>query len=214
MVESATYWVCRCGKANDNGLYRCDSCQLWRRQKFVIPLFICAGVAFVALFGRDNQTSPIAIISTDELAMQSLIEAWKGKILASPNEVASRELMLARNTAIFDRFGGREAIRNWEGTVKGISAMQKGAGVAITVPNANFVAGIHVGLDLNTLISPSDALYGSILKLKTGDKILFSGQIQHDNENRAIILNYSTLSSLTAPDILFRITAIRIQPIK
>jgi hypothetical protein len=67
---------------------------------------------------------------------------------------------------------------------------------------------------LNTLISPSDALYGSILKLKTGDKILFSGQIQHDNENRAIILNYSTLSSLTAPDILFRITAIRIQPIK
>lgn len=203
MVEKATYWMCRCGKANDNGFNRCQSCEQKRKSKFFVPLVLLAVVAFLVVLGSGKPDGPNEAFPQQEFAFKSIMESWEARIQESPNKVASAELIMARNREIFVNFGGETDVKDWSGTVAGISQMSDGAGFSVALANANFVAGVHLGLGLNTLLIKDSTLYQKLLALKIGDKVVFSGQLQHDPKNEVVVLNYSASDAIRHPDLLF-----------
>ena len=203
MVEKATYWICRCGKASDNGFNRCQSCGQKRKSKLFVPIGLFAVVAFLVFLENGKPDGPIETLPPRERVLQSTLESWGARIHKSPNEVASTELITARNREVFGKFGGEVDIKDWTGTVAGISQMRDGAGLSVALANVNFVAGVHLGLGLNTLLLKDSLLYQKLLTLKIGDKIIFSGQLQHEPNNEVVILNYSVSDAIRQPDMLF-----------
>ena len=82
--------------------------------------------------------------------------------------------------------------------------MSDGGGLSVEVGDIVLVAGVHLGMQMDTLIHPSDKEYQMLLELKVGDTIKFGGKFPETPLNTAISLNYSGTTEIERPSFLFK----------
>jgi hypothetical protein len=209
LSETATYWICDCGKAIDKSARRCSSCGHRRKVRWVIPILIFGGIAGLAVLAQSHSTSKTdSSIKEDgpQANFDRQVLKWAGEIGDQPNEVAVIDAAARRDKDLFAAFAHVRNLTDWTGTVSGIANMTGGGGLSVDIGSAHLVAGVHYGKGIDTLIKPEDPLFRTLLTLSNGDKIKFSGAFPPNTENSLATVDYrGTLS----PDFLFRFSQLK-----
>lgn len=207
MAEHVSYWICSCGKSNLNNVKQCASCGKKRSKKrlYLSLAGIIIVIGFLTLFSAASDKDHTADFhQQSQTDFLSVIERAQAGVLQSPNSLQSSEILEHRNHEL-TRFA---VVDNWSGTVRGVQRMRGKGAVSIEFSGVQVVAGVYLMLGLDTLVSNSSSeLYQSLLNLRLGDRVQFSGNFVV-RRGRIVELSYTDSGSLTAPEFLFKFSSV------
>lgn len=212
MAESVSYWICSCGKSNLKSFRRCAACKKRRpRQWLLYASLVVAGIVALAVFSPDPRT-PTEIRSGLPAAQRAFlvqVEAAHKSAITAPNSLAFNDLLDLRDTQLAEL----SSVERWSGTVQGIQRMQGKGAVSIDIGGATVLAGVHLSLGLDTLISPSqNEVYTELLSLQRGDTVQFSGRFLV-LRGSLVEMSYTGSGAISAPEFLFEFSEVSRLPI-
>jgi hypothetical protein len=140
------------------------------------------------------------------------------------DDLASAAYRSQRANAICNLFDGNLSVVDWFGYVEGISHKSDDrVGLAVLLPTENNMPSQILFSGEETLISPTDSLYRTILSLHTasypltiwsesggwfrGQALFFSGQFMRSTEN--CLQEGSMSNAMTEPQWLFKFSSLR-----
>ena len=209
MAESASYWICSCGKSNLKINRKCTGCSKHRpRRWLIIGAALIAAVVGIAVLAPDPHLPETS--STIPAAQQeflSEIRAFQAQVILSPNSLALQELIQSRDTKI----ANMASLEGWSGIVLGVQSVQGKGGISIDIGGVNLLAGVHLARDLDTLIPSSQTtVYNTLLNLRRGDKVILSGDFEDDNGS-AVEMSYTSHAGASNPEFLFNFKALDLE---
>lgn len=201
MAESVSYWICSCGKSNLNSSKKCAGCAKRRPRRWLMyGAILAAAVVGIAMLSPTQPTSDTA--SNLPAAQQGFLEniaTFQAQVGSSPNSLALQELILARDFQIANTISPE----SWSGTVLGVQSVQGKGGISIDIGGVNLLAGVHLSYGIDTLIPSSQStIYDTLLSLRRGDKVTFSGDFENHNGS-AVEMSYTGQAAVSNPEFLF-----------
>jgi hypothetical protein len=201
MAESVSYWICSCGRSNLKSVRKCTDCLKRRPRRWIaygaIMLAVVVGIAMLSAAPHSSETA-----TSLPLAQQNFLsemEAFHAQAGRSPNSLALRELVQARDTQI----ANISSPERWSGIVLGVQSVQGKGGISIDLGGVNLLAGVHISYGLDTLIPSSQSkIYDVLLTLQRGDKVTFSGDFRTHNGS-VVEMSYTGQAAVLNPEFLF-----------
>ncbi|WP_187431954.1 hypothetical protein ROLI_048490 (plasmid) [Roseobacter fucihabitans] len=201
MAESVSYWICPCGKSNLKSSNKCAGCAKRRPRRLLMYGAILAAVFVgIAMLSPTQPTSDTTLnLPAAQQDFLSKMEAFQAQVGSSPNSLALQRLVQDRDLQIA-KIASPES---WSGTVLGVQSVQGKGGISIDVGGVNLLAGVHLSYGIDTLIPSSQtAIYDTLLSLRRGDKVTFSGEFENHNGS-AVEMSYTSQAAVSNPEFLF-----------
>lgn len=210
MAESVSYWICSCGKSNLKSSKQCSGCKKRRPRRWLVygTVLVAAVAGLAILSPAPNQPKKASNLPAAQQEFLSEIEAFRSQVSLSPNSLALRELVKTRDRQI----AYTASPEKWSGTVLGVQSVQGKGGISIDIGGVNLLAGVHISYGLDTLIpSTQSTVYDTLLSLRRGDKVTFSGDFEIHNGS-VVEMSYTSQAAESNPEFLFTFSSIEPAP--
>ena len=210
MAESVSYWICSCGKSNLKSSKKCTGCEKRRPRRWLIygAVLVAAVVGLAMLSPASIQPETASNLPAAQQDFLSEIEAFQSQVSLSPNSLALRELIQTRDTQI----ANMASPEGWSGIVLGVQSVQGKGGISIDIGGVNLLAGVHLTYGLDTLIPSSQStVYDTLLNLRRGDKVTFSGDFEIHNGS-VVEMSYTGQAAVSNPEFLFTFRSLESAP--
>ena len=231
-MKSDSLWKpCRsCDEQVPVNARSCPHCEAkqyrFRALKWVGGGFVALVVASIALSpnGSDSQasksvseqavTAKLADIPIPEAQANFIaaISDYRARFNSESNELKQAALRDQRRASILAVLGSRMNVKEWVGTLRKLETSGDGKAI-ITVrvaPELDIeTAGSSLSdLAYSTIIEKSSPVYASLMTMKTGDKVRFSGSFIYAEADGFAENSLTTTGAMTAPEFLFQFTSI------
>lgn len=156
--------------------------------------------------------SRFGVQTESELAAIATIEKFQSKYEKASNDLQRADVRLKRDDAICKANGG-SSVKNWTGVVKTIGGTSEGQGY-LTVQVAEGVTletwnNTLSDIDDNTLIPRKSPLYKTVLSLKEGQLVTFSGSFVPADGSCLNTMNFTEVFAMYTPEFVFRFSQIK-----
>lgn len=201
MAESVSYWICSCGKANLKSNKKCTICKKGRPRRWLIYAIVLVSAFLVIgmMLPTQRQSETAQKLPAAQRDFLSEIEKFHSQASSAPNSLALREIIQTRNRQI----ANSASPQGWSGIVVGVQSVQGKGGISVDIGGVNLLAGVHLSYGLDTLISSShSAVYNTLLNLRRGDKVTFSGDFELYNGS-LVEMSYAGQAAISDPEFLF-----------
>ena len=181
---------------------RCAACSKKRplswRAYALIAFIGLAGLAFI-LPSSEPQDEAQANIPQVQADFLQVVENAQRQIAGSANSLAASEALFSRD-ADLSRY---DDVEGWRGNVTGVHRMQGKGAIGVDIGGVELVAGQHLLLGMETLVSPSEqGLYAQLLALEADEAVVVSGSFV-THEGTLVELSYTGSGSAGSPRFLF-----------
>jgi len=181
VIEQATYWVCACETANHVSSKACTDCgkpkpRIWLLKGSVFVAF--AFIGLLAIAGRHEPNDNVG--PKEQSAYLELLASSRSEAHGISNHLKRRQFIRYRNDRILQ---DHATMRKWVGKVKMIKPTVCGASVSFDVGDSV----VTTGSSCSNAVATSSKLYASLMQLKSGASVEFSGEIRRlENARNAI----------------------------
>ncbi|HOD53513.1 MAG TPA: hypothetical protein PKJ08_03190 [Candidatus Cloacimonadota bacterium] len=132
------------------------------------------------------------------------------------NELQKSLLRTKRSKEVSILFSNSKKAENWIGTIVSLSTNTEGkAALEIELLNTDIKIitwnNTLSDWDTNTLIPQDSKLFNSLLNMKEGDTVIFSGRFFADEKDGIIFCNLTELGAMTSPEILMKFESVSIK---
>jgi hypothetical protein len=154
---------------------------------------------------------PSSDLPADQTAFIALIREYETLYDEAATDLQRANVRVQRRQALCDLIPGR-SVSNWIGEVDVIGGNSDGdAHIDLEISN-----GINIGTwnnrvsDIfdNTLVPNTSPLYGTLLTLMKGDRVVFSGEFMASSDECLKTANLTEVFDMSRPDFKFRFSAI------
>jgi hypothetical protein len=214
-----------CGQQVANSAKICPHCG--KRRKMALWLKIVIGILVIAIvrqaMGTQNETTRSSSSSQNQTTVdprpekqkqfESVIATFSQQFDKAENELQESSYRKERMNAIKELKIDTQ-ISGWTGTLNQLGTTTEGKAYITIKLNNNLAIGTwnNAFSDIgdNTLISMDSALYKTLINMKTGQKVIFSGSFISSNSN----LDYFKEQSMTirgamkTPEYLMRFSSV------
>ena len=156
-------------------------------------------------------TSAFGNLTDAQIAMNQIVADFVSQYDAAENDLQRGEVRLQRDEAICAAIGGSE-VSNWSGVVDDLGATSEGYAYlyVATGKNVTLKTWNNEFSDLfdNTLVERGTALYDTLLGLKEGQIITFSGEFIRGDGACLDTSNLTEFYAVNRPEFVFKFTAI------
>ena len=156
-------------------------------------------------------TSAFGNLTESQLAMNQIVADFVSQYDAAENDLQRGEVRLQRDEAICAAIGGSK-VSNWSGVVADLGATSEGYAYldVATGKNVTLKTWNNEFSDLfdNTLVERGTALYDTLLGLKEGQIITFTGEFIAADGTCLDTSNLTEFFAVNNPEFVFKFTAI------
>ncbi|MGA6114762.1 hypothetical protein [Agrobacterium radiobacter] len=151
-------------------------------------------------------------IPQSQSAFVEIISEYEKRFASAANELQQSALRDQRRAAILTSLGSQLRVNEWSGTLRKLETNGDGKGV-ITVriaPDLDLLTWNNSLSDSlhGTLIDKGTELYDVLMNMAVGDKVRISGNFFQADADGVFENSMTIRGAMTAPEFLFRFTAI------
>lgn len=159
-----------------------------------------------------SKNSPVVAIPETQSAFIKVIPEYEKRFVSAANELQQSSLRDQRRDAILASLGEQLRVTDWVGTLRKLETNGDGKAV-ITVRIAPDVDLLTWNNSLSdslhgTLVDKGTQLYSALMNMAVGDRVKVSGNFFPADADGVFENSMTIKGAMTAPEFLFRFTAI------
>lgn len=182
-------------------------------QKIGLAVLIGAiSLIVVAVLLRPSAPSSQQRIPSSQTTFTAAVTSARSAFQSAPNELSHEAIRKSRKQAICQALLDQNA-SDWIGEISAISTTSSGAAVLSVklAPNVHVQTWNNAFSDAGskTLIQPSTQLFTSLVPLKKGDTVQFSGKFEVSDKDCVREQSITLAGSMLAPEFTMKFTEVR-----